>query len=296
MNAPQNTQYKERLTMKTCKSLLPALAIGLIAGSASAAILPGDTRNFEGGTDGSPFNTALYNINSPTAVVEDDGTAQSPLNNSGATTGVGTTNTKGILLTNASATDAPRTGAEMDDFLTNTTYYIQFDYKVIEGGSNAGIQIRETNNGSGAPGLNVHFGSNGFVQVNQGSGFNGTDEFGMAVVLGDWYRMTLTVDPLNQTEDSFDMRLQSLDADGVYLDQTVTGLGFQNDQADMESFIFHFNAGASLATGQFAVDNVRFTSDADDLVFDTLTPVPEPGSLALLGLGGLLMIQRRRRG
>ena len=292
MNPSTTFHFKEKRKMKTCKALLPALALGFIATSANAAIVPGDTRNFGGGTDGDDtniFSSGIYNIHSPTSVIEDDGTAQSPLSQ----TGGAPTDTKGFILTNLTETDTPRTGAEMDNFLTDTTYYIQFDYKIIAGGSNAGFQLRETNNAGGVPGLNVHLGSNGFVQVNQGSGFG--DISTMPILLGDWYRMTLTVDPMNQTEDSFDLRVQSLDADGVYLDQTVTDLGFQNDQADLESFIFHFNAGASQTSGQFAVDNVRFTANAGSLVFDTLTPVPEPGSLALLSIGGLLMIQRRRR-
>ncbi|MEM9347816.1 MAG: PEP-CTERM sorting domain-containing protein [Planctomycetota bacterium] len=73
---------------------------------------------------------------------------------------------------------------------------------------------------------------------------------------------------------------------------TATDLGFQNDTNDLNDFRFHFNSVASAQGGQFAIDNTRWTTDANTLVFDV---VPEPSSLALLSVGSLMMIKRRQR-
>jgi len=61
-----------------------------------------------------------------------------------------------------------------------------------------------------------------------------------------------------------------------------TGLGFTTAGATWAQFNVSFNMGNIDGVGNMYIDNVR------------LTPVPEPTTLALLGLGGALLVLRRR--
>ncbi|MCG8583971.1 MAG: PEP-CTERM sorting domain-containing protein [Pirellulales bacterium] len=250
-----------------------------------------DERNFEGGTNGDPFNLEVYDINSPTAIIVDNGSAQSTYDRDGNVNATKITpDTKGILLTNSTTTDTPQSGATFSPFLTNTAipYYVQFDYKTLVNASNPGFFIQ----GDDGRAVNIHMNSGAnVVQVNQGGGFGGIP--GMVVNTGEWYRFTLTINPLSAADDTFDLRVQSLDS--AALDVTANNLGFQNDTGDLRNFRFHFNTGGSTSTGQFAVDNVRWTTDANDLVFAAPIAVPEPSAVLLLGLSLLGLSVRQRR-
>ncbi len=62
-----------------------------------------------------------------------------------------------------------------------------------------------------------------------------------------------------------------------------------------------YNFGYDASTGDFAIEDLRmdyrhYDGDYNDAMFRiSLQSVPAPGSLALLGLGGLAMTRRRRR-
>jgi|GEM_PF-5711864 len=265
------------------RHLSPMLTL-LVCNAASAAVLiSNEGRDFGGGTDGSPFNSSVYDINSPTAVVETDGTAQSPF----SLTGIAPVDIKGILLTNSTSLDTPQAGATFTAGSSITVpYYMQFDYRAISFASSPGLLFAGS---SGTNAINLHMsGATGIVQVNQGSGFANLS--GMQLVLDDWYRFTLTINPLNATNDTFGLRVQSLES--TTLDLTATGLNFQNDTTSLfTNFRFQFNTGASTNTGQYAVDNVRFTDNASTLVFAV---IPEPSAALLGGIGMLCLLRRRR--
>jgi hypothetical protein len=59
---------------------------------------------------------------------------------------------------------------------------------------------------------------------------------------------------------------------------------FTTFNPDMEAY-FPFNSGGSPPAGGFYVDQI---------VIDTLHYTPEPTTMVLFGLGGLIMIRRRR--
>lgn len=93
------------------------------------------------------------------------------------------------------------------------------------------------------------------------------------------------------TDDTFELYLPGTD---LVLGSAVTsmtadfdqlGIGIADDAFDTISF-----SGGRSQNGTPEVDEIRFGASYADV-----SPVPEPGSLALMGLGGL-MIARRRRG
>jgi len=74
------------------------------------------------------------------------------------------------------------------------------------------------------------------------------------------------------------------------MDFTSDGAGMDNAQFQSASFDY-LNMGANIENAAFAWDN---SLEAIILTFD-INAVPEPSSTALLGLGGLALILRRRR-
>ena len=78
-------------------------------------------------------------------------------------------------------------------------------------------------------------------------------------------------------------------------DVTLTGLEMWQDTGSVASTtgaVAARFAGADDSSGQeFTFDNIRIASAWENAV----VAVPEPGSLALIGLGGLAMLSRRRR-
>ena len=74
------------------------------------------------------------------------------------------------------------------------------------------------------------------------------------------------------------------------MDFTSDGAGMDNTQVPSASFDY-LNMGANIEDAAFAWDD---SLEAIILTFD-INAVPEPSSTALLGLGGLALMLRRKR-
>lgn len=288
--APYPTTPLERKNaMKTHTTTLLAAAalLAFITTSAQAAITITDQRNFEGGTDGSPFNTGVYNINT-NALIEADGSAQSPFHLDGLPT---TTDTKGVVLNNSSTSNTPRFGADVSNYANASTQYVQFDLKATSIPHNASIEFRDGTNNSGSQGILIGLlTSVGNVQNRESGGFVSAFGSPVSLSLDTWYRYTITINPINGAADTYDLRVQSLES--AAFDQTATGLVFRNNIADINSFNIFANTGTATTGDVFAIDNLRTTTDANSLVFNVIpTPTALPAGMALLAFAAM----RRRK-
>ena len=93
---------------------------------------------------------------------------------------------------------------------------------------------------------------------------------------------------------TYDLFVQS-DGDANYLTQTlVIDNAAQQSGArttDLNTFLVRTENQAPAAVSPILVDNIFFDADDRNLV----NPIPEPSALALIGLGGLAMLGRRRK-
>lgn len=160
---------------------------------------------------------------------------------------------------------------------TNRPLIIQFDYKLNTLSQNPSFVLF----GSGStPGLQLGFAYPGSAEIFYTDGSNTRVQLGTAVA-GDWYRATMHVDPLDRTEDSWDLRLQRHDGTSVVSDQSFYNLDFRNDITGFQDMRWLFNTGPAQG-GDFVVDNVSIQV--------VPTPAALPAGLMMLGLA---MMRRR---
>lgn len=161
--------------------------------------------------------------------------------------------------------------------------------------ANFGLTDQETTTSSNFDPFNAQlsFDNNARLKGRDGGGAedlkNGS---AMADVVSEWYNVWVVVDG---TADTYKVFVQS-DFDADFLTQTeLFGNGTTNDP-------LNFRTTSNLNA---AIDNLYFRAQNgviywDDFYIDNTgsnfgNPVPEPASLVLAGLGGLLVLGRRRQ-
>jgi hypothetical protein len=113
-----------------------------------------------------------------------------------------------------------------------------------------------------------------------------TTDFAATNVNGTWVQSTVSVNPstYHRWDITLDLGLQTVSIDifeGATLTNLVTGSSLINNMANFTELRFESTAG---------INNAKIWS-LDDF---TVQVVPEPTSLALLGLGGLALLRRQR--
>jgi len=111
------------------------------------------------------------------------------------------------------------------------------------------------------------------------SGVGGGSSLTTALVVGE---MIFNAD--SAQDDTINIYLPDTD---LNLGSVVSSISATLDQTTFDTVGF----AAKGSTSGDSVDEIRFGATYEDV-----SPIPEPGSLALMGLGGLMMIKRRRRG
>ncbi|MBT3202354.1 MAG: hypothetical protein HN350_20835, partial [Phycisphaerales bacterium] len=243
-----------------CLALVAAVLLAT-AGSASAVpVIDEDFESYTGtpGTQGAPWH---YTVDGVT--ISGD---QSPIGDSGDDQGVNMSDVGTVA--GGDAANNPYLVNVFDD-ITADPIYIQFDFVYDTDVQKPAFRVE----GNTFDGTNIahNLGINMMLAKNNHPWYKGdaaTTLSDTTMTPGDWYRYTLTIDAADSAVDSWGLRVQSLDS--TTIDDTYSGLTFQNQLTSFDAIKFYYNSVKDATDPDYAIDNVLVTTDEGDLNFDVL--------------------------
>lgn len=179
----------------------------------------------------------------------------------------------------SSATFSGGVGTDLNITLTGTSNSSSLGLKRGGGGSSDGVGVDSTGTGLGGDnGTQIDFqNANGTQVFAEGIDFSFTDDLTNPVSVNV---ISVTVAELSTGEE---------------VDVSIGGTPFTISGGATDDFLFAFPGNTQLNAGAIASFDAGNADTAFRVHAITVEVIPEPGTLALAGLGGLLMLARRRQ-
>ncbi len=254
------------MSMMKTTSLIAACASLLFAGSSQAVLSWSDDFNSYADGDNLRDDVAVWNGTAASFVVDDDG----GLSGSGAINTPSTSDRRALRNdVSGNLADGAITGRVYLKPDTSDSGLVELSLFTTDVASSSRSGLRVT----------LSTGNDGYLEISNGAG-GGSGSLGDNLVVGDWY-MFEVVFTKNGGDVDVVAKVFESDANGV------VGAQFGNTYTDSLS-----SSDIATDTEIYAGFRPSFDGQTDNLSFNQ---VPEPASLALMGLGGLLIVARRRK-